>query len=86
MNMSRVGRSSKIRVHMIQEHLIATVQSNQILRTWIKADKRVEERLSLQVGHAYYITNRLVLSHLYKHQHLRTKAKQLKKKSQDLKS
>ena len=33
---------------MRQEHLIATVQSNEILRTWIKSDKRVEERLLLK--------------------------------------
>ena len=33
---------------MGQEHLVATVQSNEVLRTWIKSDKRVEERLLLK--------------------------------------
>ena len=51
LNMSRLRRWYEIRVHVRQERLIATVQSNQILITWIKADKRVEERLLLQVGH-----------------------------------
>ena len=46
---------------MRQEHLIATVQWNEILRTWVKSDKRVKERLLLQVGHANYITNCPVL-------------------------